>query len=260
VTLQPSSRTGLGVLLTLLGLILGIGVNLVADALRSPNGRVESPSSGAALARSERQQQFKNTTFHLLNNPRRTFLRWLLVEFACAAVVPAVWLLHVGSRTNLSWIPALLHTVHLLVLLLLTVTDIEQHRIPNVVVYPAIVLALLAVLVDPSIEDRSALIGGAVGALVFLLLYLMGWGYAALRQSSGVALGAGDVKLAAYIGLITGWPVAALALGLGVLAGGIAAAIAIAVNWARNRYYAGTSMAYGPYLALGAAAVLLLLP
>jgi prepilin signal peptidase PulO-like enzyme (type II secretory pathway) len=260
VIAPPLSQATLVVLLALVGLLLGLGVNLAANSLRPAESPEEIHAHEAASTRTEPSRQFIGTTFAGLNNRRWSLLRWLLVELACAAIVPAMWLLQVESRSNLTWIPALFRTLHLLVLLLLTVTDFEQHRIPNVVVYPAIALALLAILVDPSIEDLSALVGGATGGVAFLLLYLFGWVYAALRRSSEAALGAGDVKLAAYIGLIIGWPGVTIALGLGVLAGGVAAATALLVHIARKRCHAGVSMAYGPYLALGAAVLLLLMP
>ena len=58
----------------------------------------------------------------------------------------------------------------------------------------------------------------------------------------------GDVKLAGVIGLTTGLPGAIVAVTVGILAGGVAA-LAILVL---TRFRRGVTMAYAPYLVLGA--------
>ncbi len=88
----------------------------------------------------------------------------------------------------------------------------------------------------PSLGSAAA--GAALGFGVFLL--------AALARPGG--MGMGDVKLAGVIGLITGLGGAALALTVGILAGGVAAAALLVGRRAGRR----ATMAYAPYLALGA--------
>ena len=90
----------------------------------------------------------------------------------------------------------------------------------------------------------QALLGGALGFGIFLLLALIGRG----------AMGLGDVKLAGVIGLMTGYPLVVAALALGIVLGGVAA---IALLVTRRAGRKGT-MAYAPYLALGTIVVLLL--
>ncbi|CAB1128929.1 membrane protein of unknown function [Candidatus Hydrogenisulfobacillus filiaventi] len=67
-------------------------------------------------------------------------------------------------------------------------------------------------------------------------------------------LGAGDVKLGAALGLGLGWPAALWAVTLGSLAGGAVAAGALALRRLGPR----DALAFGPYLALGGLAALLL--
>ncbi len=130
-------------------------------------------------------------------------------------------------------------------LLIVLVIDLEHRRVLNIVVAPAAVIALAASLAPGMPGPRSALLGGAVGLGVFLALALIGRG----------ALGAGDVKLAGVIGLMTGYPHVVSALVLGVVLGGIAALWLLLTRRASRKSY----MAYAPYLAIGALIILLTL-
>ena len=82
------------------------------------------------------------------------------------------------------------------------------------------------------------------------------------RRSDGVflialigrgKLGAGDVKLAGVIGLMLGFPAAISALVIGILLGGAAAMLLLITRRAGRK----SSLAYAPYLALGALLTLL---
>ncbi|MPZ23284.1 MAG: hypothetical protein GEU28_07020 [Dehalococcoidia bacterium] len=117
------------------------------------------------------------------------------------------------------------------------ITDIEARVLPNRIVYPGIVVALALSWAWPDRDVGHALIGGAVGFGFMLFPFII---------SAGRGIAAGDVKLAAYIGLASGWPAVMAGLLIGVVAGGVAAVI-IGVA-ARSRRAA---FAYGPFLALG---------
>jgi leader peptidase (prepilin peptidase)/N-methyltransferase len=133
-------------------------------------------------------------------------------------------------------------------LLLVLVIDFEHRRVLNLMLPPAILVALLAPLLTllgwgelPGYG--SALLGGGAGFLAFLAIFLIG---------RGRMMGAGDVKLAGVIGLMTGYPLVWGALAAGIFLGGIAAILIII----RSRASAKSYMAYGPYLAMGALLVL----
>ena len=68
----------------------------------------------------------------------------------------------------------------------------------------------------------------------------------ALARPGG--MGMGDVKLAGLIGLMTGLDGVILAMTVGILAGGLAALALLA----SRRFDRKATMAYAPYLALGA--------
>jgi leader peptidase (prepilin peptidase)/N-methyltransferase len=86
----------------------------------------------------------------------------------------------------------------------LTVYDIRQRRLPNLLTLPGAVL----VLVGATLAGRgtAAVLGGLLLAAVYLLVHLI----------SPAAMGAGDVKLAVGVGALTGafgpdaWVVAAV--------------------------------------------------
>jgi prepilin signal peptidase PulO-like enzyme (type II secretory pathway) len=85
---------------------------------------------------------------------------------------------------------------------------------------------------------RSLALGVAAGGGLFLLIAFAKRG----------AMGAGDVKLAAALGAVLGYPLVLWGLFWGIVAGGLAALFLLATGRAGRK----DTMAYGPYLALGA--------
>lgn len=129
-------------------------------------------------------------------------------------------------------------------LLTVLVIDLEHRRVLNVMQLPMAVVALLASFLTPLgittlPTPISALIGGGAGFLLFFLIYIVG---------RGRMMGAGDVKLACVIGLMTGYPIVWTALVTGILLGGVGAFALVMRRGASRKSY----MAYGPYLAIGA--------
>jgi leader peptidase (prepilin peptidase)/N-methyltransferase len=136
------------------------------------------------------------------------------------------------------------------------VIDLEQGLILNKVVYPGMVVALLLALLPQSWLTQetwltqvikpgiaSAALGGAIGFAIFLLITLVSRG----------GMGWGDVKLAALIGLATGFPLVFLAIIMGAILGGIVA-VALLIAKKRNRRQ---TIPFGPFLALAAMVTLL---
>lgn len=126
---------------------------------------------------------------------------------------------------------------------LTTLTDLAARIVPNRALAVAALLWLpLWWLARPG-PFTGSLLGGAIFAAPFLLA-------AAIRPG---AMGFGDVKLAAVLGLYLGWPLAFAGLALGVIAGGAGAVAQVA----RRRRARGESIPYAPFLAAGAVAALL---
>ncbi|MCC6455769.1 MAG: prepilin peptidase [Caldilineaceae bacterium] len=133
-------------------------------------------------------------------------------------------------------------------LLVVLVIDLEHRRVLNLMLPPAVLVALIAsLLATLNLADlpafTSMLLGGGAGFVAFLVVFILG---------RGRMMGAGDVKLAGVIGLMVGYPLVWIALALGIVLGGLAAIFLIV----RCRAAAKSYMAYGPYLALGALMVL----
>jgi len=135
-----------------------------------------------------------------------------------------------------------LASFHTSVLLLVTVTDLEHRLIPNRASLPAIVIAAVTSPVWFGPGWYLAFIGGAIGFGFFWLAAIVGG-----RFIGRGAMGGGDVKLAAYIGLLTGFPGIITALVLTILAGGLISLTLLAVRVVNLR----SGIPYGPFIVLG---------
>lgn len=130
------------------------------------------------------------------------------------------------------------------------VIDLEHGLILNKVVYPGMVVALLLALYPwPWLSESMgmrvayAALGGAIGFVVFLLIALVSRG----------GMGWGDVKLAALIGLATGFPLVFVVIIMAAILGGVVA-VALLLAKKRNRRQ---TIPFGPFLAVAAMVTLL---
>jgi leader peptidase (prepilin peptidase) / N-methyltransferase len=124
----------------------------------------------------------------------------------------------------------------------LAVIDLDVRLLPNRIVLPAIAGALAWQLAFLPERFGEAVLA-ALGAAAFLLLPSL------VRRG---AMGMGDVKLAALLGAALGAPVA-LALAVGSLAAWPVALLLVV----RRASVRGATIPFGPFLAFGAAVVLL---
>ena len=130
------------------------------------------------------------------------------------------------------------------VLVVLSVIDMESHRLPNKIVLPSAAVVLVARLASAP-EHWYVWLGAGLAAFAFFLVF-------ALIYPAG--LGMGDVKLALLLGFALGAAVLP-ALVVGTLAGAAAAIVLLVRNGAEARRRA---IPFGPFLAFGAIAILLL--
>ena len=178
--------------------------------------------------------------------PRRLF--W--VELA-TGVVFALLAWHYGSSSALG-----IMAFYACLFIVIFVIDLEHSLILNKVVYPTMVVALLLSLIpdswltheawlttvmEPGIA--SAALGGAIGFVVFLVIALVSRG----------GMGWGDVKLAALIGLATGFPMVFVAIIMAAILGGIVAVVLLATRRRGRR----EMIPFGPFLAVAAMVTLL---
>ena len=173
-----------------------------------------------------------------------TFLRDFVIarrvwERRDACVVLATGLLYVALWKRYGpGVELIIASVHTAVFLLIFVIDLAHRWVPNVLLAWGALLALGVSFLTREPPLGSAFLGGVIG---FLWFYLIALAYPR-------ALGAGDVKLAGLVGLITGFPGVVTALTLGVLLGGLVAGGLLVTR----RVHRKTYIPYAPFLVTGA--------
>lgn len=139
------------------------------------------------------------------------------------------------------------------VLMLILLTDYLYKLILTAVSLPASGVALVLAAVVPDFNLMNALLGGAIFFVLFLALYYLA--KFLYRDRGIVPFGAGDVRLALFIGLALGLPAATVAILTGMILAGLAGAgIVLITRSARG------VLPYGVPLCLAALVVLAVLP
>jgi leader peptidase (prepilin peptidase)/N-methyltransferase len=159
------------------------------------------------------------------------------------AVVSGLVAAGIVARSQLPWWATGVYLALLALLLVLTATDLEQRRLPHLVLDPLILLAAVFVPVNPGVDPLMAIVG-ASAAVAFL-------GALAIVVRGGLAVG--DLYLVAPIGLMLGWP----SIFSAVFAAAFLSAGASLVLLATRRVGMRSYIPFGPFLVAGAVLVLL---
>lgn len=117
----------------------------------------------------------------------------------------------------------------------LFVIDMEHGILPDKIVFTGMALSLGFSFLWPGKGPINSLIGGGVGLGLLLIPYII----------SRRGMGLGDVKLAGFLGLATGFPSVLVALLLAILAGGAVAIVLVLLRKKGRK----DAMPFGPYLA-----------
>ncbi|HVQ21821.1 MAG TPA: A24 family peptidase [Candidatus Saccharimonadia bacterium] len=135
-------------------------------------------------------------------------------------------------------------SVYFAALLLLMATDLDQKLLPDVITLPLIVAALVLTLtgLNPLLADKELPIASALLAGIGAPLLLF-----ALDVVVKGALGMGDLKLVAGLGLMSG----VTRLFGGLVVASIASAVILIVLIAGRRLTMKTAIPFGPILILG---------
>ena len=161
-----------------------------------------------------------------------------------AAILFAVFGYHFGP------VPVLLiKSLWVAVLVEVIFCDLEHRLILDRVMFPAMVVAIGLSFLTPNLGILESVLTGLGAGLLFLALALIGSYF-----FGADALGFGDVKLVAFIGLILGIHQTAIvtALFLGVLFAGLVSLVLVVAR----RLTMKSGIPYGPFLAAGALVVL----
>lgn len=149
----------------------------------------------------------------------------------------------IAWRATLPIYALAVHLAILAILVLLTATDLEQRRLPHLLLDPLIVIAVAFVPFNPAVPWLDALIGG--GAAVAFL------GALGMVVRGGVARG--DLLLIAPLGLLLGWPAIFIAM---FLAGLLSAVVSVGLLVSR-RAGLQSYIPFGPFLVAGTVITLL---
>jgi len=244
-------EAGLAVIFVLLGMIIASFLNVCADRLPAGQSLAYPPSHCPACSRRLAAKDLVPIFSYLWLRGRCRYCRAtiprrvLWVEVSTAVLFGlAYW--QYGLSIEL---PIALFYISLFMVIL--VIDLEHGLILNRIVYPALAVALLLsifftifltqVAIVPNI-GRAA-IGGGIGFVVFFLIVIVSRG----------GMGFGDVKLAALIGLATGFSLVIVALIMGMILGGLVAVILLGFKIKKRK----EAMPFGPFLAVAAIVTLL---
>jgi len=235
-------------ILALLGLAVGSFLNVCTDRLPTGKSIIRPPSHCDSCNRKLQARDLVPLFSYLWLRGRcrncgaRIPLRLPLVELATALIF-ALLTWQYGLNLQLAIV-----LIYACIFLVIFVIDLEQQLVLDIVVYPAIVLALTfssfwnGYSEWPSPGILNALLGGAVGFVFMGLVYLIAlWRY----RSIGGGMGLGDVTLAGLIGMVTGFPLVLVALLMGILIGGLVAVSLLLLRLRRGK----EAIPFGPFLA-----------
>ncbi len=239
------------ILFALLGWLMGVLINRAADNLPAHRSLLAAPHCPYCDTPRPVLDQIALLSYLLLRgrcpNCRAPIpLRAPLVEFANALAFAFLWTRY-GAQAQLLWM--LVYTV---VFLLVLVIDLEHRLILNVVILPATLIAALASPLSQMGWARS-LLGGAVAFVIVFGIYIFAEIFSRWRKLSieGGAFGQGDVKLALFMGIVTGFPAVFSAILATILLGGVGAILFLAYQLIVYRRLAmNAAIPYGPFFCI----------
>lgn len=234
------------VLCAVLGLLTGAFLNLAADNLPRHRWILDRPRC-SHCQREWSWLDLSSVASLLLGRGRcpgcgaPRSRRWLVLEVITTLSFAFFWLRY-GPSVQL-----LLVTLYACALFLIFVIDLEHRLILRVVILPAIGIAVVGSQFYPGLGWRRALVGGVVAFLFFYVVVIIG------RLAFGrSAMGRGDANLAAFVGLITGFPEVILTLVITVCLGGLVSVLLVVSGTKKLRSY----IPYGVFLVAGGLAML----
>ncbi len=245
-------------LFALFGLLIGAMINRAADNLPARRSPLDAPHCPYCDTPRPVLDQIAVLSYLLLrgkcpNCHAPIPFRAPFVEIANALAFAFLWTRD-GAATLLA-----LDLIYTAVFLLVLVIDFEHRLILNVVILPAI---LLAAFLSPwsRFGLLPSLIGGAVAFVIVLGIYLFGEIFSRARHINipGGAFGQGDVKLAAFMGIVTAFPNVFNAIVYAILLGGIGAILFIVYGLAAHRRLnLRAAIPYGPFFCIAGWAVMI---
>ncbi|GFR36705.1 type 4 prepilin-like proteins leader peptide-processing enzyme [Insulibacter thermoxylanivorax] len=231
-----------------LGLLFGSFFNVVGIRLPAGQSVVSPPSSCPSCGR------------RLSAKDLIPVVSWLFQRGRCRTcgepISPLYLLGELATGIGYAALPHLIQDlpellfayVFISVMIIITISDLRYQIIPNKIIYPMIVLTLIYRILYHPLPMWEYLSGFAIGGGMLLLVSVIGrW------MGKPNAMGGGDVKLMAWIGLAGGLQMILLCIFLSSLIGFL---VGVILLWSRK--LASTAIPFGPFIAIGACVSLML--
>lgn len=242
------------VILVVTGLVLGSFVNAFAWRLHENknwiNGRSECPVCHHKLAAKDLVPVL--SWLWLRGKCRyckqKISIQYPLVELLTAGLFVFSYYFWPLNLHGIGLFQFVLWLIFLAGFIALAIYDLRWHMLPNKIVYPLIILAVIQVIIA-SIWDKSA---NELLSVLWGVIVLGGGFYVIFQISGGKWIGGGDVKFGALLGLIVGGPLASLLLLFIASCCGSLYAIPLVISGRTRRK---TQVPFGPFLIIGAVVV-----
>lgn len=243
---------GIFVLLTVTGLFTGSFLNVCIDRLPRGQSIVNPPSHcGECKKRIPLYDLVPVFSYILLKGRCRFCGEKIPLKIPVIEAVTGVMFGLLYWKYGIS-LELLVYVFYGCLLLVVFEIDLENQLILDVIIFPAMAVALVVSFFLPDIRTfsiwwpgigiESALVGGAAGLVAMSIPYLL------YRKGMGM----GDVKFGFLIGLMLGWPHIIVAILISWIGGGLIAALLLAtkVKGLKDAIPSGTFMAVATMVAL----------
>lgn len=247
----------LGLLAFLMGASVGSFLNVVVDRLPEGQSLIKPRSFCGSCHRTLASLELVPILSYLWLRGRCRYcrasipVRLMAVEGATGLLFTAIYL-RFGLVAEFVVIAAAVS-----LLLVVALIDLERGLILNRLVYPAAAALLILAPFWPQLGLAQSFPGSTGIVASFLNSLMAGIGaflvFLAISLLFPQGMGGGDIKLAGVIGLLVGFPGVLAALWLAVVSGGLVASYLVLVRRKTRK----DIMPLGPFLSLGAIAVLL---
>ncbi|HSW57540.1 MAG TPA: prepilin peptidase [Dehalococcoidales bacterium] len=234
------------IIMGMVGAAFGSFVNVVADRLPAERSLLRPPSHcDACQRRLSALDLIPVFSYIFLRGRCRTCgagipLRVLLVELGCG-----LWTAFLFWNRGLSWDFAVISLYSYFYIAILLI-DLKHQLILNKMILPGLIAALVIspfFLKTEMLHQNiaawgpvNALIGAAAGFVLLLIPALVSRG----------GMGFGDVKMAAFIGMTTGFPEVLVAVLGGIILGGLTAIILLVLKIKKRKEV----IPFGPFLSV----------
>lgn len=175
-------------------------------------------------------------------------LRYPLVELGTGLGAAGIWVFMLRPGIDSAsgpWeiVPLVVQALSLLVLVPVSLIDLEHYIIPDEITLPGLGIAVAAALAPGGVTPLQALMGIVAGGGSLLMVGAIGqW---VLRKED--AMGGGDIKLMAFLGALWGWQITLVGIVLASFSGALVGGALLLARRLGEEH----RIPFGPFLALG---------